>query len=140
MQVCIQKKSRTNTAVFFSEIKTIFLSSRDKCIFRFYAEIQDGPNNGGMSLEKQVDAFAHTLQTKISVEIALSCKISKKNALIYLNKNSRWSRKNDRIMNFWKKKTKKQADDFAHTLLTKASAQTVSSCSIFKINVFPFYK
>ena len=66
--------------------KSVYLAPfQDKCVFALYAEIQNGRQKWRENnfWEKSLIQSADNLRVKNLVEIALSCSVSKVNALLY---------------------------------------------------------
>ena len=92
MQKVASRLSKYPVGQKFCQNHSISLRFRDKQVFAFKAEIQDGCQKWREYnfWEKSPVESADTLWVKNFVEITQSCSISKINAFLGLCRNSRW--------------------------------------------------
>ena len=117
----------------FRRNRSILHHFRDKYTFAFYAEIQDGRQKwweSDFSLKSPVD-FSHTLWAKNFAEIALSCTVSKINALLHFTQKFKMAAKSGGKAIFAYS---------AYTLWVRnfikiALSHTVSEISVFRFHV-----
>ena len=77
---------------------------RDKCVFAFYAEIQDGHQNWRETdfWQNLTDEYVYTLGVKNFVNLSLSCTISEIHAFLNFTQKFKMAAKNDRKAMFGK--------------------------------------
>ena len=114
--------------------RSISLRFRDKHVFAFYAEIQDGHQKWRENIfrEKSPVDIANTLRVKNSVEIALSRSVSEINAFLCLTQKFKMATKSGGKTFF----CKIMPVDSADTPWVKKFVKIALSHSVSKINIF----
>ena len=123
----------------FCRNRSILLRFRDKRVFAFTADIQDGcqkwrENNFGEKLP--VDS-ADTLWVKNFVEITLSCSVSEINAFLHFMQKFKMADKSDGKIIFWGS-CQKTADTRVSKILSKLQIPCVSKILSKLLYLTPF--